>query len=756
MPAVGAAIAAIATSVTAAFAAGGFFTTFFGRLLIVVALSALQRAMRPDAPREPGIKTKVTQTGGVNPQAFPLLRYATAGTLVAPPMSHGTVGNTPNAYLTYVILLSDIPGATLSQVMINSQYVALAASDDGVLGRPVLGQYFGHAWVRYYNGTQTVADPMLRSRYGGYPERPWPADMIGRGSCYAIVTFLYNREIFPGLPRCRFELNGIPLYDPRKDSTVGGSGAHRWANKATWEPTVNPVVAAYNVMRGISLPDNSIWGGNLPAEDLPLATWFAAMNECDLLVSNGASGTEPQFRAGLEVSVDEEPADVLAELMKACSGQLAEIGGLWKIRVGPPGLPVMSFTDDDIVITKPQDFLPFPSFVSSYNGANASYPDPASTWQSRDAQPYFNATYEAADQGQRLVADLNLVAVPYAAQVRRLMYAYVEEERRFRRHDLTLPCDFARLEPLDAIAWTSAENGYASKLFEVAGVTEDLQTGLLALILKERDPADYSYPGLPAPEEISNLPVVPAVQTVPSFTVSGASIPDATNTARRPALVLTWEPNLPDVTGIMWEVRLQATGVVIGRGSTQDVASGTLILSEGVLAGTVYEVRTQPVVDRPHDWTAWLPATTPNLLISRPDIGFGAVSEQLQTVVLEPFSGPALTINTIVATLAIGPNGQGEGWERRVHFDARNSPGAAWTLVLEARSAQLGNPFSAWDVQQTWTFPTNAPWGVFGGGGQLSEHWDAFEYRLRVSAAPSPLTGPCLRDIYLTAVKITK
>ncbi|MGK3946306.1 hypothetical protein ABK046_49130, partial [Streptomyces caeruleatus] len=34
-----------------------------------------------------------------------------------------------------------------------------------------------------------------------------------------------------------FEVDGAPLYDPRKDSTVGGSGSHRINDIATWEYT---------------------------------------------------------------------------------------------------------------------------------------------------------------------------------------------------------------------------------------------------------------------------------------------------------------------------------------------------------------------------------------------------------------------------------------------------------------------------------------------------------------------------------------
>lgn len=761
MPAIGAAIGAFATTVSTAFAAGGFFTsTILGRLLLSVALSALQSALMPK-PREPGIKTKVTQTGGMNPQAFPLLKYATAGTHACPPMSHGSAGKTPNAYLTYVIVLSDVPGCTLSRVMINNQYVTLGGTPHADYGLPVTGDMAGYAWVKYYDGSQVAADPMLLAKYGSYPERPWTSDMIGLGTAYAILTFRYKRKLFQNLPRVKFEMNGIPLYDPRKDSTVGGSGAHRWANKATWEPTVNPMVGVYNLLRGIALLDGSTYGGNFPAGDVPLASLFTAMNECDLAVSDGASGTEPQFRAGIEVAVDDEPADVIEELLKSCTGQVAEVGGLYKFRVGPPGIAAFALTDGDVVITKDQNFRPFPNFASSYNGAQANYPEPENCWEPKDAAPYYNATYEGQDQGQRLVADLNLVAVPYAAQVRRLMYAGVEEERRFRRHELTLPPDYAQLEPLDALAWTSTKNGYTAKVFEAAGVTEDPMTGLMRLIGRERDSADFSYPGLAAPPVISNLPVIPAAQTVPSFAVSGISIPDAAGTDRRPALQLTWEPDLDDVTGIMWEVRIQATGVVVARGSTQDVASGALIVAEGLIASTAYEVRAQPVVDRDFAWTSWIPATTPATLIDTIDIEDFAVTEQLQTVDLSVWTKSMITVGTVLATLDMGAIAPGNIWRRGIHMYARTDAASrTFTVEVERRRRILGGAFDAWASVDSFTV-VGPDWDLYTSSGNLAGTYDDFEYRLRVTGtnvgfSSTPGSTQVIKDIYMTAARATK
>ena len=107
MPGVATAITAITTAFTSS-AVGSFLTgNIFGRLLTSVAVSALRAALTRNrssgTERAPGIRTTQTQTGGINPAAFCIGSYATEGTLVCPPMSHGQSGDIPNVFLTYVV-----------------------------------------------------------------------------------------------------------------------------------------------------------------------------------------------------------------------------------------------------------------------------------------------------------------------------------------------------------------------------------------------------------------------------------------------------------------------------------------------------------------------------------------------------------------------------------------------------------------------------------------------------------------------------
>lgn len=285
-------------------AAGAFAKSIVGRLLISVAVSSLTRAMQP-RPRPAGIRSSTTQSGGVTPVSFVLGRFATTGFAVCPPMSHGE----NNAFLTYVLDVGDIPGAGLSRLMIDGEYVTLGSPDHADYGTPVTGRFLDKAWVIFHDGHQTVADAMLLDKYGSYPERPWTSDMVLTGVSYAILTFSFDTDTFTGPPRVRFEIDGPPLYDIRADSTAGGSGAQRWADPSTWAPTRNPAVMIWNILRGITLGDGSVWGLGLDAADIDQPGFVAAMNDCDAAVPLAGGGTQPAYRAGYEVLGADEPVD---------------------------------------------------------------------------------------------------------------------------------------------------------------------------------------------------------------------------------------------------------------------------------------------------------------------------------------------------------------------------------------------------------------------------------------------------------------
>lgn len=581
---------------------------------VSIALSALSTALM-GKPRPSGIQTDTTQEGGTLSQSFIVGRYATAGTRIAPRMTFGS----SHKEMLDAIQISDMPITAISRIAVNGAWRAMTT---GVDHDGWVFDYSGELYAAdVFLGAQTTASAKLIEAAGGDPERPWSSDMIGRGMAYAAVYHYFNKEEHSSWPEVLFEVQGIRLYDPRKDSTIGGSGAHRWANKATWEWTENPVVIIYNILRGIEIPDGRVWGGKCDAEDLPLSVWAAAANKCDEAVTISGGGTQARYRCGFEIKVaEDEPAEIIEELLKSCSGSIVEIGGTYKIRAHGAGLPVYFFSDDDLLVTSGHEFTPFPGLAETYNTINASYPEPSSMWESHDAPERTNAAWVTEDQGRVLPVSVSLPAVPFARQVQRLMQAWLRDNRRWRRHTITLGHYAAGVEPLDVVAWTSERNGYTSKHFDVAQVVENA-----ALVqqweIREVNPSDYDW------ETTDELPTyVPSVipnarvdQPVPGWTVSPAQVLDGAGRPRRAALRFQWDGDEIDADSIRVQIRVQ--GLMNTWAYTiADVDAGDVVYSSGILPSVTYEARARLVQPGPTQWSPWLAATTADLTFGPRDI----------------------------------------------------------------------------------------------------------------------------------------
>lgn len=610
------------------------FGSFMLNAAVGVGLSLASRllagkpAQQPTGSRVGGVQGKL-QAAGDLPRSFPLGFSVTAGSLVYANY-WGKDGETPNAFFTQVIAVSDLP-TTLRTVYVSGEAVTLVLAEaDGAYGVPVEqfkkdGKH--HLYIKFYDGTQTTADTFL-SNYVASPDRPWGPERIGAGVAYVICTALVNDELFSGFPQFRFALDGVKLYDPSRDDTAGGSGSQRWSDPSSWGGDGDdlPAVQAYNVLRGISYGRQWLYGlQGMSAAQLPDDAWINAVAACrDTIAAEG--GTEPMYRAGMELQVAHQIGDTLDVLMTACQGRLSETGGIYKMHAGQPGAPVVSFTDGDILSTEEQTFTPFFGLSETVNGISASYPEPSEGWGVKVAPPLLRTDLEALDGGRRLMSDVKFDAVPYAGQVQRLMKSALLEAQRARRHTYSLPPAFWLLEPGDVIAWTSARNGYMTKLFRVDGVVDKANLDVI-VDLTEVDPSDYDWNHATDYTPVSNSPIIfvrPTAQAVLDWYAEGAIVYDANGFARRPAILLEWNGTVTDdIAAVQFEVRNDFEDKdVVHRGRTENVAAGSLLISQSLLPDTDYQVRGRYIPANPREtlWSDWLAVTTPNILISERDI----------------------------------------------------------------------------------------------------------------------------------------
>lgn len=663
-----------------------FAGTAVGTALVKIGIgllySALGSALSPNGQKAKngGVQTQSTTYGEQTPQSFILGTYLTAGNAVCPDMSHGVNGDT--RYYTRVVDAGDVWYEGIQFAYVDGRKMVFdgAASPDGYGNTISTGSdWQDFVWAKFKDGTQTTADSMLLAKYGSYPNRPWQSDMIGRGIPYGIFTFLWRNEpqIYSGAPQIQLVCKGIKLYDPRKDSTAGGSGSHRFNNQATFEWTENPVVMVYNILRGITLPSGDVYGGGYSAQDLPYSNWAAAMNVCDQTV-----GSRKRYIAGYEVKIGtpdiggEIPLSVVEELLKTCSADVTEVGGEVYIRVGEPELPSKFITDDDLLRTSSWGLKPFKPYDQSYNTVHATWPNPNSKWKATEAPPRVDTALLARQNNEKLIADLSLPAVTNGSQVQQLMKAWLADEGRRRVHEFAIPGDGMLLRPLRTLSWDSTVNQYVDEEFEIEQMGVSAETLAVSFLVRGRNAGDYIWtPGedlntsTPDPNPIDNSP-----QTVPGFNATQTTIKDGTGADRKPAILLTWSSPLPGVTAIRFQTRVFGTNTVAVEGSTANVDQGYHPVSEGIVKSVQYQARARLVGPKNTVWTSWVTVTAPDVGITEADF-----QGSIEQVFLNAGLAPVEILNALPTT------GNFEG--RTVYLTTDNKlyrfDGTAWTASVE-------------------------------------------------------------------------
>ncbi|MGK7653143.1 phage tail protein [Roseovarius sp. B08] len=646
------------TAIAAAIGSTFIGSLFTGVLKAIVGIGLNKLAAKlagKKAPSGPSFSIKgELQRGADLPQSYLTGRAGTAGSLVYANSWGSQDGFTPNSYLTLVIALSDLPVQGLTGMFVDGAPVTLldpseAHPDFGIpiseyrkdvmrtrtetvgTGEDSYTIYEEYAdsddylWVKFYDGTQTQADPFLIEKVST-DERPWGASHVGTGVAYVVVTALLNRDLFNGFPAYMFEVEGVPLYDPSRDSSVGGEGPQRWANPATWGGDGDhlPAVKIYNLFRGMSFGSDWFYGlQGLSEAQLPVDHWIAQIEKCRATV-NAQGGDEPRYRSGGEIAVANPVGDAIQAELDACNGRIAEIGGVFKLFVGGADAPVNQFSDKDILTTEKKSLTPFFGLADTINGVSGKFPDPGQAYQIETAPPLIRTDLESQDGGRRLLVDVEFDLVPYGEQVQRLMSEGLAESRRARRHTHTFPPEFGVYEPGDVLEWASDRNGYESKLFRIDGMADRANLDVV-VDLTEVDPSDNDFDTDSDYQPIDQGSITPpayAPVAVSDWDVIGWSVPDVGGGGRRPALKFIWAESTPGVSAISIRVRVKSNGALVYSGTIQDIEPGLVVLSEGILPGVTYEAqaRFSPLGNRSAVWSAWVEATSPDIRLREEDL----------------------------------------------------------------------------------------------------------------------------------------
>ncbi|KQQ70927.1 hypothetical protein ASF70_18970 [Rhizobium sp. Leaf321] len=509
---------------------------------------------------------------------------------------------TSNKYLEQIYVLSDFPCDGLSKIWAGGKQLKLLSTDnknytvDG-------GDYEGRMSFVFYDGTQTAADQGLVTNSN--PVDRWKSVNVGSGICYLIVRLTYDQEKLAQFPEFFFEIRGARLYDFRRDSSIGGSGAHRFGQYGTYEFSENPIVQDYNYRRGFSWNGDLFLGMDMAEADLPFDRYVVAANLCDEIVDG-----EPRYRCSIIFDADVDHGDNIDAVMTSCGGIVVDgVEGSWPI-IGSVQPIVETFTDDDLITTEPVSFQRRRSMAELTNSVSGTYLDPGNLWSPVGYDQQSNPTQVSLDRRTRDV-QINFDTVRSKRQANQLASIYYNENRYEATADIVLRPRFQTVKVGDWVRWNSARYGdrvYIVRSRSIRALTSDGPRNVV-LSLQERDAAIYAKAGLVAP-------VVPIPNGDPVYLnelqdwAIIAVVATGADGRSYPAFRLSWSP-IDDVTVQAVVFEWWVDGAPQNKFRRRVEADETIALvQEGILSVTDYKFRHKLVADRATSWVGPVSATS--------------------------------------------------------------------------------------------------------------------------------------------------
>lgn len=533
--------------------------------------------------------------------------------------------------------------------------------------------------------------PMKR----GYVDVIDHVDEIETG--YSIIaTMDYDQDRNNSFPDFFFEFRGAPLYDWRKDSSVGGSGDHRWNDKTTHEFSENPIVMEYNYRRGFSINDDLFCGMDMPTSDLPLDKYTLAANICDELAEG-----ETRYRCSIFLDCMITHGDNLASIALSCGAlQIDGVDGSWPV-VGSDLPTVATFTDDDIVSGSNFKFRAKRSMSDLVNSISGNFPDPDQNWSMIGYDTQIASDLVTLDRRTRDI-NIDFPQVRSQRQACQLAWIYLYENRFEATSSLTLRPAFQRLEAGDWVLWNSAR--YGALVFIVTNIqllSLDNEDGPrnVVLELQQRDGSIYDEVE-PPPIVVPYPPGEPVYASeLDSFTATAVSVVGFEGRAQA-AIRVSWAAVLDaTITGVEIQYYPVATPEAVIK-KVVDPSVTVHTLAEGIISNTLYKVQAKIITTplRVTNYNAGIELITLNITIGIGQID-GAIFTTLGKIEGE-LRDQLEMMNTRLNKMAM--NNIARTWVDRkvVRDDLVSQTGEAFAQISEVREVAT-NTESAFASFQT-------------------------------------------------------
>ena len=481
-----------------------------------------------------------------------------------------------NQYLYMALVLSEGEISDITSIFVNDNEVTWSAdivdNTQITVNASDTNFYSGGSLITVepHFGTDSQTSSSLLSTLTS-----WTSDHKLRGLAYLAIRFEWNRDKFGSLPTVQAVVQGKKVYDPRLDTTVGGSGTHRQNDSTTWAYSDNAVIQLLDYLRndrfGMGIADSYF--------DSNFSDWQTASNVCDTQITpySGASQID-LMNSNIVVDTSKKAIDNVKELVRGCRSYLNFSAGKYTILVETTGSASITLTEDNIIggLT-----VTSKSKNSRYNRVIVNFINPSKNYQSDTVQfsPVDETGLASADQFATMQAedgglllegrfDFTMLTSPYQAQEMTEIIL-----RRSRSSlDVSFKADATALELTvgDIVNITHATPSFSAKPFRVQGMTINADHTINLQCSEHQD----SYYTFGTQQEVAtipdtNLPNPLAIQPPSAVTLSDQLIEynDGTVIVALDILITASTDNFVDFYQVEYKLSTESDFIIYAQGS---------------------------------------------------------------------------------------------------------------------------------------------------------------------------------------------
>ncbi len=267
-----------------------------------------------------------------------------------------------------------------------------------------------------------------------------------RGIAYIFAKLTYDTDAYPnGIPNISAIVQGRKILDTRTSATAFSS---------------NPAMILRDYLT------DTKYGLGSTADEIDTASFNAAANVCDETVALAAGGTEKRYEAHGVIDTENQPKQIIEEILSSMAGSLYYSGGKWYLKAGAYTAPSETLTEDDLMGAVQLNTKP--SRRDNFNAVKGVFlPDEVGNFQPTDYTPITSSTFQAEDNGEQVFTNLDLPFTQSPSMAQRIAKINLFKARQ--QLVMTLPCKLTafKYNVGDTIMVTLDRYGFSSKVFEI-------------------------------------------------------------------------------------------------------------------------------------------------------------------------------------------------------------------------------------------------------------------------------------------------